>query len=49
MGFEPLGAFGRALTNREAHQSLQHLILAINGTDARTQEDIQELLEGRSY
>ncbi len=46
MGFEPLGAFGRALTNREAHQSLQHLILAINGTDARTQEDIQELLDG---
>ena len=46
IGFEPLGAFARGLPNSITNRALRHLILAINGTDARSVDDVQLLLDG---
>ncbi len=43
---EPLGAFGRGLSNACAMRILHHLILAFNGTDIRSVEDFQAAVDG---
>ena len=46
VGFEPLGAFARKLPNSVTNRALHHLVLAINGIEVQTLQDVQDTLDG---